>query len=433
MLLRTLFFSILALVVFSQCKKEDPAPIPTVPTQFVVHVHNDFNELQAKYAVFISDEEGKMLAFRWVPGDDTLQLVLPDVKLGARYDCTVAKIVTLDASGSGVRDTTVALTTYTQLASDQHVYLRPNNFKITTDFRVQFTNVTSFDSIIISDGLTFARPQAANGFNGQYRITHTGRFWGRVKINGEGKWRYMRFDNINQNDVTATIDATLLPTIFAQAKVIQLPFVAPWKYTVEGIENLTEKKFFPLGDLTRAPGGAVAVYNELSVYEPIVNDVFNPEPLPYNSFRVQFSGNAAQPEGYRYETDRLYTVLPTALEIPNFDAVPSPLSNNRYSAVQCTGNFDLLTVTRTIAGVPAISWEAQLQPQPGNVGYRLPDLPKELSDLFFQLKLYSFGSAVQTKAESYDNLAGYEAVIKQRLLNSDPFWQAKAGYLAKGR
>jgi hypothetical protein len=88
MLLRTLFFSILALVIFSQCKKEDPVLIPTVPTRFVVHVHNAFNELQAKYAVFISDEEGKMLAFRWIPGEDTVQLVLPDVKHNLLAICT---------------------------------------------------------------------------------------------------------------------------------------------------------------------------------------------------------------------------------------------------------------------------------------------------------------------------------------------------------
>lgn len=430
---RILFFSIVFLAFLVQCKKEDPAPAPVTPNNYVLHVQNAFNDLQAKYAVFLSDEEGKVMAFRWIPSEDSAQLVVVNVPETTRYDCTVAKIVTLDASGSGVRDTAVTLTTYTQLASGEVVNLQPNNFKIVTDLRIQFVNITSFDSIIVSDGLTFSRPQAANGFYGQYRVTHTGRFWGRVKINGEDKWRYLRFDNINQTDINATIDATLLPTIFASAKVIQLPFVAPWKYTVDGIENLNEKKIFPLGDLTRAPGGAVAVYNQLSVYEPIVNDVFNPEPLPYSSFRLQFSGYAAPPDGFRYETDRLYSAIPTALESPAFDAIPSALSNNRFSAVLCSGNFDLLTVTRSISGTPSINWEAQLSPVVGNVGFRLPDLPKELSDLFFQLKLYNFGSAVQTKAESYDNLTGYEAVVRKRLLNNDPFWQAKAGYLAKGR
>jgi hypothetical protein len=428
-----LFFSIVLLAIFSQCKKEDPIVTPTVPETFQLTLHNSFNELQAKYAVFLSDDEGNLKAFRWIPSEDTAQINLLNVKKDQRFDVTVVKIVTLDAAGSGVRDTAISLTTYTQLASGENIYLQPNNYKILTDFRVQFTNINSFDSIIISDGLTFSRPQVANGFYGQYRISHTGRFWGRVKINGEEKWRYMRFDNINQSDVTATIDPTILPTIFSSPKKIHLPFVAPWKYTVDGIENLEEKKFFPLGDLNRAPGGAIAVYNELSVYEPIVNDIFNPEPLPYSSFRVKFSGDAAAPDGYVYESDRIYTVLPDAPETPTFDAIPSALSNNRYSNVLCSGNFDVLTITRSFAGSPSITWDAQLAAGVGNLGYRLPDLPKELSDLFFPLKLYQFGNAVRAKAESYTGLEGYDAVVKKRLANNDPLWQAKAGYLAKGR
>ncbi|MEO6759211.1 MAG: hypothetical protein ABIO24_07130, partial [Saprospiraceae bacterium] len=95
---------------FSACEK-DPTPKPTVDAPFVVHIDNEFNELQAEYAIFLSDGDGKMLAFRWLPGSDTAQLQVPGTKTTARLDCTVVRLTTVEAQGSGVTDTSLYLRT----------------------------------------------------------------------------------------------------------------------------------------------------------------------------------------------------------------------------------------------------------------------------------------------------------------------------------
>lgn len=417
-----------------QCNKEITLPVVETPKSFVLTVDNSYNELQARIGVFMSDEDGVVKAFRWVNGEDTAQVLVPGDTGGKRYDCTVAKVVVLDAAGSGVRDTAITLTTYTNVKSGESIYMRAHNYKQVTDLRIQFTNITSIDSIIVSDGLTFSRPHPTNNFYGQYRVTHTGKFWARILINGEDKWRYMLFENISTPDIVATIDATLLPKIFASPTSIQLPFVTTWKYNVEGVVNLNASQFFPLGDLSRAPGGATPAFGELSVYEPIMNDIFNPGPKPYSSFRVQASGVGADPDGFIYQSDRYYPELPDALTVPTFSVVPSTSSTNRFSGVSCSGQFDLLSVTRSNAGSPSVSWEVLMAP-PGNgiASYRLPELPNELSNLSFALSQYSFGNVVHATGEAYDQFLGYEPVIRKRMLNDDPFWQARAGFVAKGK
>jgi len=430
-------FAILACiaVLFAQCNKQ--SAIITPPgnqEEFTLTVKNEFNELQAHYAVYLSDEDGKVVAFRWLPGDDTARIVVQGAANNARYDCTLAKIVVIDASGSGLRDTAISLTTYTRIASGETINLRDLNYKQNTDLRVQFTGITSLDSIIVSDGLTFSRPQQANSFIGQYRVEHTGKIWLRIRINGEDKWRFMLFENVNSENLEATIDATLLPTIFSHPKDIALPFVAAWQYKIDGVVDLAALRFFPLGDLLRAPGGAIPVFNNINVFEPVINDVFNPEPKPYGDFRVQVKGAGSPPDAYTYFSDRIYPELPAQLPVPSFDLLASPLSNNRYTAANTSGSVDLLSFTRSRAGTPSLSWEVLAAPvTSGFVTYRLPDLPKELADLSLSLKLYDFGNAVQVRGEAYDQYQGYEQVISQHLQNDDPLWQAKAGYTGKAR
>ncbi|MEI6410499.1 MAG: hypothetical protein WCR52_14010 [Bacteroidota bacterium] len=432
--IRILISSAFLMVFLAQCNKETIIPVVEAPKPFVLTVDNSYNELQAKIGVFISDADGVLKAFRWVDGEDTAQIRVPGNTVGNRYDCTIAKVVALDASGSGVRDTSITLTTYTNVKSGETIYMRAHNYTQVTDLRIQFTNIASFDSIIVSDGISFSRPQAANNFYGQYRVTHTGKFWARIMINGEANWRYMLFENINSPDVVATIDATLLPKIMAKPKAIQLPFVTPWKYNVQGVVDLNANQFFPLGDLSRAPGGATPAFNELSVYEPIMNDVFDPGPKPYNGFRVQVSGSGADPDAYIYQSDRIYPELPDALTVPTFSVVPSPSSTNRFSGVNCTGQFDLLSVTRSNTGSPSFSWEVLLAPPANGISsYRLPELPKELSNLSFALSQYSFGGIVHAQGEAYDQYLGFEPVMRKRMLNDDPLWQARAGFVAKGK
>jgi len=192
--------------------------------------------------------------------------------------------------------------------------------------------------------------------------------------------------------------------------------------------------FFPLGDLSRAPGGAIPTFNKLSVYEPVIDDVFNTGQKPYTGFRVQVSGSGADPDGFIYQSDRFYPELPDALTVPTFSVVPSPLSTNRFSGVNCSGQFDLLSVTRSNAGSPSFSWEVLLAPPANGISsYRLPELPKELSNLSFGLSQYSFGGVVHAQGEAYDQYLGYEPVMRKRMLNDDPLWQAKAGFVAKGK
>lgn len=428
------FFLFLAAIgcLFTQCKKQDPI-VPNNP-EFVIRVNNEFNELEARYALYLSDSDGKVLAFRWIPGDDTARISIPNVASDVRYDCTLAKITTIDASGTGLRDTTISLTTYTKLASGETINLRDLEFRQLTDVLVHFTGVSSFDSIIVSDGLTFVRPQVSNGFTGQYSVLNTGKIWMRLKINGEDHWRFMLFENVGSEDIQATIDATLLPTILAHPKEIALPFVAPWTYNIEGVVNLDGLKFFPLGDLRRAPGGAVPIFNNLTVFEPITNDVFNPGGTPYSNFRVQMSGTNAPPNAYFYALDRIYTDLPTEMPIPTFDVASAPSANSRFSAASATGEFDVLSITRSYSGTPHLDWEVLVAPiTNGIVSYRLPDLPAELANLSTQLKQYNFDGSAKVKGELYDQFQGYAPAISQQLRNDDPIWKAKAGYLAKGR
>jgi hypothetical protein len=96
--------------------------------------------------------------------------------------------------------------------------------------------------------------------------------------------------------------------------------------------------------------------------------------------------------------------------------------------------MDLLSFTRSINANPAINWEILVEPaSSGTTTYRLPELPKALSALSSRLSSFDFQAKPQLRAESYDTYKDYLSVVRQRLLNNDPLWQAKAGYVAKGR
>ncbi|MBL7802758.1 MAG: hypothetical protein JNL02_03410 [Saprospiraceae bacterium] len=410
---------------FTACKKDDPAPVPQTP-DFTLFFNNEFNELQARYAVFLSDADGQMRAFRWLPGRDTASLSVPGSAQTDRFDCTIVKITNIDASGSGVVDTTISLTTYTQLSDGQSINLHDPEYRQSIDLLIQFTNINSLDSIIVPDGLTFARPQPANNFTGQYRILHTGKVWLRILINGESTWRYMFFDNVEGPNQTASIDATILPKMFnAPSKYIGLPFNGPWSYLIEGLVDTSANKFMPLGDLLRAPGGAVPVFEQLAVFEPEVR--------PYNGYRIRMSAPPGQ-AGYGYASDGFYTSLPSFLSAPNIDISASVPANSRYAAASCQGDIDAVSFTRSFTGLPGIRWEVLLPGSNGQiVTYRLPDLPDAIADLSFALKTYNFGNAVEARAEAYANLSGFSLILQKRLQNNDPLWQAKGRFVARIR
>lgn len=421
--------SLLAALAFFSCKK-DSAPIEPTEPVFKITLNNEFNPLAAHFAAFLSDEDGKILVYKELPGSATTEIELPGTRTSDRFDCTVVKIVTLNAPGSGLKDTLVNLTTYTNLASGETIHLRDLNYQQTTDLNVIFTGVTSVDSIIVPDGLTFMRPEPSNNFNGQYRVLHTGKLWLRVRVNGEPMWRFIIFENVSGPTLSVTLDANLLLPIMAAPVHLTLPFSAAWQYKVDGLVDTAALKFLPLGDLLRAPGGAVPVFGELDIFQPIFNDVFNPQPKPYNGFRLQLSGEDISLGGYSYFSDFFYENLPNNLPAPAFDLLPTTLADNRLVATQCIGSFDVLAFKRARAGTPNIQWEVFAAPANGIVTYRLPDVPAELGAPFPALKNYDFGGQVRVRAESYERL-DYDAAIRRRLHNADPLWQARGGYLGR--
>lgn len=422
---RLLAIAVFLLLALAACQKDDPSPSQPEET-FTLYFDNEYNALQARYGAFISDADGHVRAFRWLEGLDTASLSVARTASGDRFDCTVVKITNIDASGSGVVDTSISLTTYTNLANGQKISLRDQEYRQSIDLLIQFTNINSLDSIIVPDGLTFARPQPANNYTGQYRILHTGKIWLRILINGETTWRYMFFDNVVGTTQAASIDATILPKLLnAPSKYIGLPFNGPWKYEIEGLVDTASLKFMPLGDLLRAPGGAVAVFDQLAVFEPEVK--------PYAGYRIRMSAPVGT-AGYGYVSDGYFNSLPSFLSEPPFDIQPAVPANSRYAAARCLGDIDLVSFTRNYAGLPGVKWEALVAAQADAVvSYRLPDLPDEIAALSFALRTYNFGNGVETRAESYANLSDPAQIIRQYMAGTDPRWQTKGKLVARIR
>lgn len=112
------------------------------------------------------------------------------------------------------------------------------------------------------------------------------------------------------------------------------------------------------------------------------------------------------------------------------------MTGPRVVAVKCTGNFDLLSLTREQGGAVKVHWEALVAPagKNGIVTYRLPDVPKDFSDRFPKLKNFeNFRNSVRVRAENYDQYNAYPQAIAPRMLQNDPLWQMKAGYVGRER
>lgn len=418
----------LAIAVFLSCEK-DSAPTTPNPA-FYIAVNNEISPLDGRYAVFLSDYNGKVLVYREIQGGDTALLELPNAHSTDRFDCTVVKIASFEAPGSGVKDTTLHLTTYTNLAGGETINFRELNYEQVTDLNITFTGVASLDTIIVPDGLTFVRPQPSNNFTGQYRVVHTGKIWLRVRVNGEPTWRFIVFNDVSGPALTVAADANLLVPIFAAPTQLTLPFSAAWQYKVDGLVDTAALKFIAMGDLLRAPGGPVPVFSDVDIFEPISNDVFDPGPKLYDGFRIRVNGSDDSPGGYTYFSDFFYPDIPANLPSPAFDLLPTVLADNRLVATQCVGSFDALVFARTRTGTPNITWEVYTEPSNGIVSYRLPDVPEVLGNQFPALKNYDFGGQVRARAEAYERL-DYRSIIRQKLLNADPLWQAKGGYLGR--
>jgi len=420
---KRLCFLLFAALFFAACEKSD-TPGPTGETGFSVTFSSAYSILQNETAVFLTDEDGHIRAFRWMSGPGTTKFTVPDSKPGERFDFSVAGIFTRTLPGTSLVDTFLIIRTYTNLADSARFDLIPTGNEVETNFYITFTGITSLDSIVVPNGITFALPQPDNNFQGQYLVQHTGQFWCRVKVNGESKWRYLLLDNVTGSTINVTRDATTLPELPPASASVALPFFTAWTYQLDRVLDANQDKFLPLGPQFPIPGGVVPFFDAVQILEP--------PGLSNFGYRLRLAGEDAAPGGYGYECDRFFSVLPNTAPALNFDIQPTNLADKRLIAVTSSGPVDVLSFTRF--GSPNISWEVFAAPAvSGATIYRLPDVPAELSDIFPLLKTYDFDTKVQVRAESYDVFNGYEEAIRTRMHPQDLLWQARAGYLARSR
>ena len=418
-------FLLLPLAFVCACQKNEPAPPPPPDDHpFSVTLDNGFGLLQNHYVAYLSDTEGKIVAYRGLKSTDTTQLTAPGQPVGAALDLTIAETKTFHTASGNGQDSSLSLRTFVAVPNGAFVRLRDQEYRQECGLSITFTGITSFDSIIVPDGVAYSRPQALNNYTGVYRAFHTGKIWLRILVNGETDWRYMFFDNVQAPNIDLSVDVHLLP-IETHPKTLQLPFVSPWQYRIDGIIDTAQHRFLPLGDLLRAPGGSQPVFDKIAVFEPIRFDPLAPTDPPYQGFRLRFEGKA--PNGDTYFYDNFAQTLPTELpDIPS-QLTPTTLSDNRLAGVRCSGDPDVLVLRRTNT---RIVWETYAKPAP-DFFYRLPNVPVSLGFAWPDLYNYDFGQTVRARAENYTLLGGYEAVLGRIFAGTDRFWQAKAGYVGK--
>lgn len=409
------------------CCRQVPEEPPLPADVFWVKIHHHVTSVETRHAAFLSDEDGKVRAFAWLPPGDTLSLRVSGVLKGERFDLTVFEMTTVLAPGSGVRDTTVHLRTYTDIENGAEVHLRdrlllsPERY---TDLIIRLRDVHTLDSMVVPGAIAFAVPQADNGFQGQYRIFHTGAFWLRLKANGEPFWRYRLFSSINGDVLDVETSVQDLPLLTGEAVRISLPFFTAWTHRLDRVIDLSGNRFLPLDPPLPIPGGAVPVFDEFSFYEP---------PLPAaQGYRLQLWGTDPTGGAYGYRCDRFFPARPSQAPPAPADVSPTALSGNRLVAAIPNPHTVLLRFVRY--ATPGLSWEVLVEPTPGRpVAYRLPDVPAAPADLFAALKNYSFGPTVEVHAEHYESLKTYREVLRQFLSSEDPLWPMKAGYTARVR
>ena len=382
---------------------------------FKITFNNEFTLLEAKFGAFLTQEDGKVVAFSWLNGNTITDFGL-DYAESETYNCTIVKITYTEAPGSP--EDVVQLTTYHQLKDKTIINLRDLSFEQESNIKLQFTNITSLDSLIFPEGTALIRPQESTNYFGNFTVNHTGDFWLLAKFNGDPDWRYITFKNFAQTTNTLYIDANLMSKMHQVTPTIKLPFNARWRYHLDGVLNVENKKIIPLGDTFERLESSVSLGNNLYIHQP--EDIVIPE------YKVELVGTKAGVDGYTYKINRFYNVLPTLIEAPTFNIMPTLVNDNRRVGVRCEGNFDALVMTRTIEGTPQINWSVYAAPAlDGNVSHELPELPRELGLLYPQLSNYAFGSGIKVRAEQFKFLMGYDEVLSNIFDNSDPFWQTK--------
>lgn len=402
----------IACLLLVACNKENPP----AKESFSITLNNEFSLLQARYAAFLTDETGEVLAFNWLNSKDTTTLSLRFADV-TTFDCTVVKI--FNAGTPSAPSEKVELITYTNVKNGALVNLRDLDNDDKDDIKLQFTNIISLDSLIFPEGTPSVMPQESTNYFGVFEVKHTGDFWLLAKVNGDPSWRYFTFKNYATTVNPYYIDAALLPKMQNAIPKVKFPFTARWRYHIDGFLDVDQQKIIPLGDTYEEPDANVAIGDVLSVYRP--------EDITLTGYKLDVEGTMlAGSNSYTLRINRWYDALPTEVEAPDFTVKPTLVNDNKQISVQCDGSFDALVVKRTISGYPAIEWSVYLEPAAdSNVSYSLPQLPKDLSTSYPQLASYAFDNGNVVRAERYRRLFGYEEMLATIFTNADYYWQTK--------
>jgi hypothetical protein len=409
-----IFISItVSLLTIVACKDNNVDLRPAYDVTF----NNEYSLLNAKIGVFISDDSGNVKVFSWLKGKEVQKVSVPYSDADV-YDVTVVK-VTYSETLPGFPEDQVVLTTYKNVRHNAIVNLRDLEFEEEAEVKIQFLNLASLDSLVMPEGTALVKPEASNNFFGNFKVNHTGDFWFFGKFNGQNNWKYFTFKNFAPTTNTFNIKADMLASMSQAAPKINLPFETRWRYHLDGILDVDQNKIIALGDIMEEPDARVGRSSQL--------EIFKPEDIFINGFKVELEGTKEGADGYTYRINRFYsTVLPNSIEAPTFNVEPALLNDKRTVGVACTGDFDGLVVTRTIGGTPSMTWEMHLPPVlNGIVSHRIPDIPEELRSLYPKLGNYAFDAGTLVRAERYKLLFGFEDLSILRFENADAFWQTK--------
>jgi hypothetical protein len=410
----TLLFFLLSFgsIMVQSCNKNSSIA-PRLP--YTIIINNEFTLLEAKFGVFITDDDGKVAAFSWLDGQDTTHFGLR-FSDSDKYNCTIAKI-SINRS-TGIPDTLVEMTTYDHVQHNTVINLRELKYEQEVNIKMQFKNLSSLDSLIVPESEIIITPTSSNNYFGNFKVNYTGDFWLRAKFNGEPGWKYLLFTNFAQTPNTLYIDPNLMSPMTKVPHQLNLPFESRWKYHIDGIINIDNQKLMPLVNILDEQDNNVPVADYLRVYQP--------DDLALNGYRLSLQGIKQGPNGYTYGLDRYYSILPNSIEMPDFNIEPTLVNDFNRIGIRCVGNFDALVITRTISGATKITWSVYVPPVlDGDISNELPQIPKELASLYPKLANKQFDSGTAVRAERYKLLFGFEDVQFSIFDNTDVFWQPK--------
>ena len=199
--------------------------------------------------------------------------------------------------------------------------------------------------------------------------------------------------------------------------------MANWNYDIQAITDLDKLRFLPIGDIYRAPGGAMPLLDNTLIYEPPSAD------LTKEGYRLHISGKNAE---YLYHIDRFYDTLPPSLPDIPFSLEQGNVLDERTASVRCVNNFDVLVFENSYTAPKLqLKWDAWVMPNIGGQRtYKLPDLPDFVAQTFPLLSTYPYTQR-GARADTYDQIPTYRTVVEKVMKNEDPVWRARARYLSK--